>query len=97
MVHAQFLPTDRMEKVKQLGIIPSFFSAHAYYWGDVHLQNLGEERAKNLSPDILPNFAVFRLQFTETLPYLTKMSWIAFISPSTVRQNQAQCSERASA
>ena len=50
MVHAQFLPTDRMEKVKQLGIIPSFFSAHAYYWGDVHLQNLGEERAKNLSP-----------------------------------------------
>ena len=50
MVHAQFLPTDRMEKVKQLGIIPSFFSAHAYYWGDVHLQNLGEERAKKLSP-----------------------------------------------
>ena len=50
MVHAQFLPTDRMGKVKQLGIIPSFFSAHAYYWGDVHLQNLGEERAKNLSP-----------------------------------------------
>ena len=31
-------------------ILPSFFTNHAYFWGDVHLENLGEERASFLSP-----------------------------------------------
>ena len=29
---------------------PSFFTNHAYFWGDVHLENLGQERAFFLSP-----------------------------------------------
>jgi predicted amidohydrolase YtcJ len=29
---------------------PSFFTNHAYFWGDVHVENLGEKRAFFLSP-----------------------------------------------
>ena len=35
---------------KEYGIIPSFFVAHTYYWGDVHIENLGIERARKISP-----------------------------------------------
>ena len=49
MIHAQMLRKDLLGQVKELGIIPSFFVAHTYYWGDVHLQNLGN-RAHSISP-----------------------------------------------
>lgn len=32
MIHAQLLPKELMPKVKQLGIIPSFFVAHTFYF-----------------------------------------------------------------
>lgn len=50
MVHAQFLGRDQLDQVKSLGILPSFFLAHVYHWGDVHLKNTGEERASHISP-----------------------------------------------
>lgn len=50
MIHAQLLGPDQLEQVKQLGILPSFFLAHVYHWGDVHLKNLGAERAEHISP-----------------------------------------------
>lgn len=31
-------------------MVPSFFTNHAYFWGDVHIKNLGEKRANSLSP-----------------------------------------------
>lgn len=33
MIHAQLLGLDQLERVKKLGIIPSFFLAHVYHWG----------------------------------------------------------------
>lgn len=36
--------------MKGLGIIPSFFLAHVYHWGDIHLKNLGQKRAERISP-----------------------------------------------
>ena len=33
-VHAQTAREDQIEAFKRLGIIPSFFSMHTYYWGD---------------------------------------------------------------
>ena len=36
--------------MKKIGIIPSYFIAHVYYWGDIHLKNLGKKRAENISP-----------------------------------------------
>lgn len=50
MIHAQLLGTDQLETVKELGVIPSFFTAHTYHWGNVHLQNFGTSRASHISP-----------------------------------------------
>ena len=33
-----------------LDMIPSMFAAHTYYWGDVHLKNLGSKRANKIDP-----------------------------------------------
>lgn len=49
MVHAQLLDVDQMADVHQLGIIPSFFIAHIYHWGDVHIKNFGLARASRIS------------------------------------------------
>ncbi len=50
LIHGQLLGIDQLDKVKELGIIPSFFVAHTYYWGDVHVKNFGIERASSISP-----------------------------------------------
>ncbi|WP_343209419.1 amidohydrolase [Anaerolentibacter hominis] len=50
MIHAQTVRKDQLERMKAIGMIPSFFAAHTYYWGDVHRKNLGEVRADRISP-----------------------------------------------
>lgn len=51
MVHSQMARTDQIERMKQLGVIPSFFVLHTYYWGDRHRQIfLGPGRAERISP-----------------------------------------------
>lgn len=50
MIHAQLLGIDQLKEVKKYHIIPSFFIAHIYHWGDVHIENFGYERAKVISP-----------------------------------------------
>ncbi|WP_367107156.1 amidohydrolase [uncultured Psychrobacter sp.] len=49
-VHAQFARPDQLEAFKKYKMVPSFFTNHAYFWGDVHVKNLGEARANFLSP-----------------------------------------------
>ncbi len=51
MIHAQTVREDQLDRMKELGIIPSFFSAHTFYWGDWHRDSvLGPERASRISP-----------------------------------------------
>ena len=50
LIHGQLLGVDQLEDIKELGIIPSFFIAHTYYWGDVHIKNFGLQRAEEISP-----------------------------------------------
>lgn len=50
MVHAQLLGLDQISQVRECGVIPSFFVAHVYHWGDTHIRNLGLERASRISP-----------------------------------------------
>ncbi len=50
LIHGQLLGVDQLEEVKKLGIIPSFFIAHVYHWGDIHIKNFGFERARKISP-----------------------------------------------
>ncbi|MEK9656612.1 MAG: amidohydrolase family protein, partial [Halieaceae bacterium] len=42
---------DQIQRMAALGVTPSFFSAHTYYWGDRHAAIfMGPERAANMSP-----------------------------------------------
>lgn len=50
MVHAQLLGRDQLKRVKKLRVIPSFFLAHVYHWGDIHVANFKMERASHISP-----------------------------------------------
>lgn len=51
VIHAQTTREDQLDSMKALGMIPSFFSMHTYYWGDWHRdETLGEERANRISP-----------------------------------------------
>ncbi|NGF58041.1 amidohydrolase [Parapedobacter sp. SGR-10] len=50
IIHSQFVRPDQLDACAELGLIPSFFTNHAYFWGDVHTENLGVKRAHFLSP-----------------------------------------------
>lgn len=50
IIHAQFARPDQLETFVKYKIEPSFFTNHAYFWGDDHVKNLGKERADFLSP-----------------------------------------------
>lgn len=50
IIHSQFVRPDQLELYKKHKMIPAYFSNHAFFWGDTHLNNLGEERASFLSP-----------------------------------------------
>lgn len=49
-VHAQLVRRDQLAEMASLNMIASFFAAHVYHWGDVHLKNFGPERAAGISP-----------------------------------------------
>jgi predicted amidohydrolase YtcJ len=50
-IHAQMSRKDQIQRMAQLGVTPSFFSGHTYYWGDRHAAIfMGPERAANMSP-----------------------------------------------
>ena len=50
MIHAQTVRKDQLQRMARMGMLASFFIAHTYYWGDIHRENLGWERAQRISP-----------------------------------------------
>lgn len=51
MIHAQTVREDQLDAMTELGVLPSFFASHIYYWGDYHRDSvLGPERAARISP-----------------------------------------------
>jgi len=50
LVHAQLLRADQLLRLPAIGLTPSFFPAHTFFWGDWHRKSLGEERAARISP-----------------------------------------------
>lgn len=61
IIHAQLMTAEQTLRAARLGAVISFFIAHIKHWGDVHIKNLGYERAKLISPanSALKNGAVF--------------------------------------
>ncbi len=51
MIHAQTVRDDQLDRMAELGIVPSFFSAHTFFWGDWHRDSvLGPARGARISP-----------------------------------------------
>ncbi|MDO8862837.1 amidohydrolase [Haliea sp. E1-2-M8] len=51
LIHSQMARQDQIERMAELGVTPSFFSAHTWYWGDRHRDIfIGPERAAQISP-----------------------------------------------
>ncbi len=51
LVHGQFLREDQVDSYKRLGVFPSLFPMHTFYWGDWHRDHtVGPVNAENISP-----------------------------------------------
>jgi len=51
LIHGQFLREDQVDSYKQLGVFPSLFPMHTFYWGDWHRDHtVGPVNAENISP-----------------------------------------------
>jgi len=51
LIHGQFLREDQVDAYKRLGVFPSLFPMHTFYWGDWHRERtVGPELVKNISP-----------------------------------------------
>ena len=51
IIHAQMTRRDQLDRMRDLNVTPSFFSAHTYFWGDRHVGIfMGPDRASNMSP-----------------------------------------------
>jgi len=51
IIHAQMMREDQLDAAKELGLVPSFFPSHIYYWGDRHRDIfIGPERAARMNP-----------------------------------------------
>ncbi len=50
IIHAQLMRADQLDRAAALRAVPSFFSAHAFFWGDWHRRSFGETRGNNVSP-----------------------------------------------
>jgi len=50
VIHSQMQHPEDIARYVELGLTPSYFTNHTFFWGDVHRQNIGEERASSISP-----------------------------------------------
>lgn len=50
IIHSQFMRPEQLDQYKTEGFIPSFFTNHTFFWGDVHIENMGKKRAFFTSP-----------------------------------------------
>jgi predicted amidohydrolase YtcJ len=50
IIHSQFQRPEHLLKYVELGITPTYFTNHVFFWGDVHVENMGEEVASFISP-----------------------------------------------
>ena len=55
IIHCQTVREDQLDRIKRLGVVPSFFVVHTYFWGDRHRDIfLGPDRAKRISRSAAP-------------------------------------------
>ena len=81
MIHCQTVRNDQLDRMAELKMIASIFVGHVWYWGDVHIKNLGEERGNHISPakDALDRGVLinFHQDTPVTKPYMMHSVWCA--------------------
>lgn len=51
LIHGQFMREDQVDSYQELGVFPSLFPMHTFYWGDWHLDHtIGPDAGQNISP-----------------------------------------------
>lgn len=50
VVHSQFVRPDQLDTFVELGMVPTMFTNHAYYYSDAHREFIGDARTEFLSP-----------------------------------------------
>ncbi|MCP9930701.1 amidohydrolase [Cyanobium sp. AMD-g] len=79
LVHGQFIRPDQVKELKSLGIFPSMFPMHTFYWGDWYKQIVGPEQAARISPmrSILTSglHATSHTDAPVALPNLMQVAW----------------------
>ena len=87
VVHSQMVREDQLKRMKHLGVIPSFFATHTYFWGDRHYNIfMGPERAVRMSP--VRSALQMGLPFTlHNDTYVTPMSPLMSVWSAVNRQS----------
>lgn len=79
LIHGQFLRPDQIPRLKALGIFPSMFLMHTFYWGDWYGKIIGPEQQMQISPmrSILGAgmVATSHSDAPVALPNLMQVSW----------------------
>ncbi len=70
LIHGQLIGRDQLPRAAKLQAIISFFVAHVYHWGDVHIRNFGMERASAISPVQSALDAGVRVTFHQDTPVI---------------------------
>ena len=79
LIHGQFIRPDQVQELPKLGIFPSMFPMHTFYWGDWYMKIVGPEQANRISPmrSIL-NTGLHATSHTDApvaLPNLMQVAW----------------------
>ena len=79
LIHGQFIRADQVKELKALGIFPSLFPMHTFYWGDWYGKIVGPEVAQTISPmrSVL-NTGLHASSHTDApvaLPNLMQVAW----------------------
>ncbi len=81
IIHAQLITFEELKEAKKLGLIPSFFIGHVYYFGDTHIKNFGLDRACKISPvkSAINNNMIYTLHQDSPIiePNMLESVWIS--------------------
>jgi predicted amidohydrolase YtcJ len=50
LIHGQLIRIDQLDTCAELGVIPSLFPMHTFYWGDWYDEIIGPDAAQRISP-----------------------------------------------
>jgi hypothetical protein len=79
LIHGQFIRPDQVKELKSLGIFPSMFPMHTFYWGDWYGKIVGPDVAARISPmrSILDTglHATSHTDAPVALPNLMQVAW----------------------